>query len=174
MANIAFTAIRARIREVLQDGEGLIRTVTQGRVGGDYWSGAPAEVWKPRALIRPRIDVLIDNYGPHSATGPGNHSLRVYQAEATVVSAYLLPEPVLGDTARDAAIATAEQDGEVIAQALSWPGNLHATEGGTVTGIIGGCLTFAGWSVGELDWNERTLVTNTRFTFHVSVTAAVS
>ena len=170
MAFIPFAAIRARLRTVLENGGGLVRTVPAGRVEGDYWAGELAGDGLVRTLGPPKYTLIIDDYDRSPASPPEPSSIRLYDVRATLECIYRLPEAVESSEGRDAALSTAEQDGDVIAQALEWGDNLSEA----TTGIVGGVFRFDGWRRVALDWQSQLLTTQQRYSFIVRVNAPTS
>lgn len=171
MANIDFAAIRARIREVLDDGAGLVRTVSAGRLAGDYWDGADEWAGAARTLEKPRFDIRSCRITKSTASPLEPGSLKIEVLTVEIVCEYNLANAVDTDANRDAAIATAEQDADVIEQAFHWLGNLDEA----TTGIINGVLSRDGeMQVLETNYENRRLRTLHRYRGHVRVTQAVS
>lgn len=170
MAFISFAPIRARVRAVLENGAGLVRVVSAGRVEGDYWEGALESEGLVRTLGPPKYTLIIDDYAKNLASPPEPSSVRIYDVRATLECVYRLPVAVESPEERDAALSTAEQDGDVFAQALEWPGNLDENS----TGVIGGLFVFEGWRRVALDWAAQHLTTQQRYSFIVRVTAPTS
>lgn len=172
MANINFVAIRKRIREVLDDGRGLLRTMSAGRFSGDYWSGAAGLQARALSLQKPRFTVP---FIPSSRAGGLSEigSLAIYEIRPTIECEYTLPPVVESDVNRDAVLAQAEQDGDVFRQALGWGANLVQTEAGAPTGIIDG-LAYEGNAVRLEDWDAGRLIVVHSYRGYVEVTMAVS
>lgn len=172
MANIDFVAIRKRLREVLDDGAGLLRTISAGRFTGDYWTGAASLPARALSLQKPRFTLP---FIPSTRAGGLSEigSIALYEIRPTIECEYTLPPVVESDTARDAVLAQAEQDGDVFRQALGWGANLVATEAGAPTGIIDG-LAFEGTASRLEDWEAGRLIVVHSYRGFVEVTMTVS
>lgn len=179
MATLATSAITTAIREVIEDGTGSVRTITSG----DYLPGATAARSIPGlahdALIAPRAEVRIVETTRHEASPAitGSFQLVALEIEIRLVRS-LTTFKLLDHDARQAVYALAALDGDVLAQALTWPGNLTQTSGATATGLVSGCLR-TDWrsAVGtvEADGSDHgRLVTTHRFTAIAKVALATS
>jgi len=148
MALANFVAIRKAVRERLA---GTIATpprqVTAGRFGGEWYERLEDHAKRLRALTRPRYDVQVRRIprGRSSPAEPGNVAL--YDIEVRLVCGYALKHPALNDDKRDEIRALAEQDADVIRQALGWGNVLLQTSGGTPTGLVSGRLRFDAYAV---------------------------
>lgn len=173
MANIASTAIRKRIREVVDDGAGLARTVSAGRISGDYWEGSAEWAGRGRTLTKPRFDIPTFLPVPNTPGAMELGSFQIYVIQPVLVCEYDLGAVLDTDDNRDAARATAEQDADVLRQALGWAGNLTTTAAGTATGILDGYLRYEDGQVQLEEWEQRRLITRLSFHGFVKVTTAV-
>lgn len=174
MANADNAAIRKRIREVLDDGAGLIRTVSSGRVSGDYWYPTDAFAGRTRAVEKPRFDILPFEIQPLTPAQFELCNTKIYVYRITIACEYALPPSVHSDDQRDAVRATAETDADMFRQALGWSGNLSSTAAGAATGIVDGNLIFESYSPESEDWGELRLITRHVYTCFVRVEAATS
>ena len=175
MANTAYAAIRKRLREIVDDGDGLVRVVSSGKFSGDYWTGITAWAGHTRALSKPRfavpamITALAD--GTPIFT---NASHKIERVDMRIECEYALPIPTSSDDDRDAQVATAEQDGDIIAQAVGWPGNMTQTEAAAPTGILDGSIRHTLSRPVIEDWDARRLVMEHTFRAFVNVVQATS
>lgn len=139
MAYLPAAAIATRLREVLEDGAGSLRTVSS-RFGGDLPEGLTDEETTRRALLdlKPlRIRLRPGPTHPNRLTVAGNYQIKYVDADITVArSAYVGDQ--LDDDLREAISAQVLLDGDVIEQACEWPSNLAQTTGGTDTNVKGG------------------------------------
>lgn len=176
MANINATAIRTRIREVLDDGEGLVRTVSAGELSGDYWDGMPTRALRARTIQKPQFAIPYIPKVPKTGAGALTEigDTQIYEIEPTLIVAYDLRPYAEQSGSIDEDFATAEQDVDVIRQALGWPDNLDQTKAGTPTGIIDGWLRYLGDEVLEQNVVAQLLRIQIRFRGHVQVTLATS
>jgi hypothetical protein len=168
------TAIRKRIREVLDDGRGIARVISPDRVDGDYWYPSEAFAGRSRAVVKPRFDIL-----PFAITKtlPGLYegcNVLLYDYVIEIAGEYALPPPPHSDDLRDAVRATAETDADAFRQALGWSGNLSQTEAGVDTGIVNGCIQFESFAPESEDWTAQRLITRHVYTAKVRVVTATS
>lgn len=168
-------AIRKRLREVLLDGSGNVRTVPASRVYGDSVgvSSTDARIHR-QTLIKPRIHFppLDIERGQKAESEPSNRTQ--YQIGLTIEATYRLPEEILDDDTRDGILAVAEEDSVYFREALGWPGNLAQTEAAAATGIVSGQLRFESFGTIREDWPGRVLITRHRYTGTVVVTMAIA
>lgn len=163
MAYLKTAAILTRIREVLEESAGDLRTVPVGRFSGGLPEGLSETAEEIRALEAPRIETRIASKRPSPASPPVNGNLRIY--ELTIeVRVIRLVEPLdqLDDESRVALQALASADGDIIAQALNYPGNLTQTAAGAPTDLASGMLVYEGDAssvVGTVDGGAQTLTT---------------
>jgi hypothetical protein len=143
MAYIAAGPIQTRVRQVLEQAAGSLRTISAGSyIGGfpegdDDMEGARAAVEGARVEAR----VLSVRRSPASPPIIGNVSL--YEMRWRIKVQRLLDRTTqIDDAIRDAVKALAFQDADVLCQALGYPGNLATTTAGTATGIVSGMLSY--------------------------------
>jgi hypothetical protein len=179
MANLATSAILTAIREVIEDGTGSVRTITSG----DYLPGETSARSIPGlsrdALIAPRAEVrLVETTRSEASPAiTGSFQLLALDLEIRLVRS-LTTFKLLDHDARQAVHALAALDGDVLAQALTWPGNLTQTAAAAATGLVSGCLR-TDWrsAVGtvEADGSDLgRLITIHRFTAIAQVALATS
>lgn len=179
MATLAAPAILTAIREVIEDGAGSVRTITSGSYLPSETSARSIPGLSHDALIAPRAEVRIAETSRHEATPPitGSFQLVAMIIEIRLVRS-LTAFKLLDNDARQAVQALAAVDGDVLAQALTWPGNLTQTAAADPTGLVSGCLR-TDWTsaVGtvEADGSDHgRLVTTHRFTAIAQVALATS
>lgn len=145
MAYIKSAAIVTRLREVLQNSAGALRTVPADRFLGDLPDGLDVGEAMRRALEAPRIAVRVSTMGRDSASPPliGDVQLEKLGVEVRVIRTVTTLEQI-SETDADALEAAALTDGDVIRQAMSYPGNLATTTAGTATDIVSGLLVYQG------------------------------
>lgn len=143
MAYIRAAAITTRIREVLEDSAGTLRTVPSGRYGGDLPDGLSDDAQLIRAASKPRVEATIVGVSPSAASTPdsGNHALLDIDVEVKIVR-MLAPLEQLDDDSRTALLSLAAEDADVVRQALRFAGNLTATTAGTACDLVSNCLAF--------------------------------
>jgi hypothetical protein len=141
MAYAKFGPALKRIRQVVEDSAGTLRTTPASRFGGEVPEGLDPESAMARAADRPRVEASIVSIAPSDATPPTLGNLRVYDVEVRVkVTRVVTPLEQVSDDDRDALMALAAEDADVLGQALGFPGNLTTTTAGTATDIVSGLL----------------------------------
>jgi len=148
MAYAKFGAALKRIRQVVEDSVGVLRTVPVSRFGGEVPEGLDPESMMARAIDRPRVEAMITSITPSDASPPVLGHLRLYDVEVRVkVVRVVTPLEQVSDADRDALMSLASEDADVLSQALGFPGNLTATTTGTATDIVSGLLLHRATSV---------------------------
>lgn len=143
MAYIATAAIITRVREVLEDSAGSLRTVPSGRFFGGLPDGLSPDAESMRAISKPRVESMIVGMQRSPATPPVVGSLLIYEIDVDVrVIRVVTTLQQLSDDDRVALQALAMEDCDVIRQALEYPGNLTSTTAGTPTGLASGLLRY--------------------------------
>lgn len=176
--SIPSLAILTRIREVLEDGRGSVRTITANTYGSATHQALSVLSDSLGSIEKPQVEPRIVGQRPHGARPPrqGSFTLEELDIDVRVVRDFDSWRD-LDDDARTALHALASSDSFAIQQALTWPGNLTATEAATATGLVSGCLRYAQSSMGSLEFaggqNGR-LVTTHRFTGVVRVETPTS
>nr|MCU0675633.1 hypothetical protein [Myxococcota bacterium] len=139
MAIRSSAAILTRIREVLEEGAGALRTITADtyRPGAGPLRSDAAQA--SDALVKARVEVQIVATEPHPARPPrlGTFTLDVVEIEIRIVRS-VTGVTALSAPTRTALLAAADEDASKVAQALCVPGNLAATEAGAATGLVSG------------------------------------
>ena len=145
MANINAAAILTRVREVVDDAAGSLRTISSTRFGESFYIEMSDDEQSRKAVSGPKYDVRMTGLERHPASSPVNGSTALYNVEIEVtVARHLNVAHAVIDANRDTILAAAMEDGDHIAQALMYPGNLSTTTGGTSTGLASGMLQFEG------------------------------
>lgn len=143
MANIAASAILTRIREVLEDGAGSVRTVSSSRFLGELPDGLSPDAEALRAISKPRVEASITGIRRSASTPPIIGSLLIYDVDVDVrVVRVATTLHQLSDDQRVALQALCAEDADIIRQALEWPGNLTSTTAGAATGLVSGILRY--------------------------------
>lgn len=135
MAYAKYDAILERVRELLEDGLGSIRTITSTRFRGGLHDGLPHETQTRLGVEAQKpIEATIVESGPHPQrlVITGTVQIERFVLEIKVVRT-LATESQLTDSLRDDVKALAAEDGNAICQVLEWPPNLATTAGGTST-----------------------------------------
>lgn len=150
MAYLKAAAIRTRVREVIEDSAGTLRTVPALRFLGELPTGLAVTEELRRSLEAPRVNVSIKRAAPHPQTplSLGNVSLASYDFVVRVVRMIATLEQI-SDADSDALDALSMTDSDVLQQALGFPGNLTTTTAGTATDIVSGMLrwTSSDWRI---------------------------
>lgn len=142
MAYLAASAIQTRVREVLQEGAGALRSITAGTYLGDFPEGETDMDAARAVVVKARVEARCLSTRRSKASPPLYSNLALYEQTWRVrVQRIVERLAQVDDDVRDAAKALAFQDVDVITQALSMPGNLTATAAGTSTGIVSGLFT---------------------------------
>lgn len=179
MAYVDTTAILVRLREVLDSAQGTLRTIAAGRFDSGLYDGLDVDAQALRALDIPIVEASIASTGHHPASPSvmGNLAFRSIEVEVRVVRSATLAHK-LNTTTRDTLRGLAAQDADVIAQALTYPGNLTQTAAAAATGLVSGCLRYPeGGSSIETDFEDDVgarVVSTHRFTGIVNVAPATS
>jgi hypothetical protein len=130
-----------RIREVIEDSAGTLRTVPASRFGGEVPTGLDDESVLAKAADKPRVETVITSIKPSTATPPVIGNVRLYDVVfKTKITRLVTPLEQVSDDDRDALIASVAVDADVLGQALGYPGNLTTTTAGTATDIVSGLL----------------------------------
>jgi len=141
MAYVRTAAALRRIRQVVEQSLGSLRTTPVGRFGGEAPEGLADESLLAKAADRPRVETSIISMTPSPATPPVIGNIRIYDVEFAIkVIRIVTPLEQVSDAHRDALMATAAEDVDILGQALGFPGNLATTATGTATDIISGLL----------------------------------
>jgi|GEM_PF-1437317 len=155
MSYVQTLAVITRIREVLEEGKGIGRTITVGRFTDDWQAGASEAMSRRKALVGPRsrINVTINGRSPNSP--PINSNLIVYEATITIwISRILTRGNQITSSDYDVVQAAGAADADVIRQAMEYPGNLSYTEAGQYTDLVSGMMRYQGTTsnvVGQID-----------------------
>lgn len=174
MSNIASGAILTRIREVLLDGAGDLRTISATRFEGDLPEGLSESAQMMRGAVKARVEASVSSIERHPQSPPSNGSVMLYVVgvEVRAVRTVLRIEQLV-DADRDTLRALCIEDADIIRQALEYPRNLTATTAGTATGIVSGLLRYAGSETRTsrgIDQGTQILSTIHSFTGSVKVT----
>lgn len=143
MAYIAGAAIVTRIREVLEDGRGTLRTITASTYEGQIYGPAAGDNESLIASVKPRVEASITSVERHEASPPemGNQAIYRLAIEVRLIR-HLDDLHKVKDSVRDTAKAAAMTDADKVRQALGYPGNLTQTEAAVTTGLVSGCLVY--------------------------------
>jgi hypothetical protein len=141
VAAIRAAAITTRIREVLEDGAGTLRTISSTRFLGDLPEGLSDDAALARSTAKPRVEATIVSMAQSAASPPDNGNLHILDIEVDVkVVRIMSPVEQLDDDSRSALLALAIEDADMIRQALRYAGNLTQTTAGTACDLVSNCL----------------------------------
>lgn len=151
MSYIRAEAITTRLREVLEQSSGTMRSVPSSRFFGDLPEGLDMNEELRRAIENPRINANVTGIRRSPASPPVNGNLTIYDFEVEVrIIRIMSTLEQLDDASLELMRSRAFEDVDVIRQALEYPGNLTTTDGGDVTDIASGMLRFVSGTVGEI------------------------
>lgn len=147
MATIEGGRILTRVREVLEDARGTLRTISSGTLKGSLPPGLETNEEARRAItalaagvgVPTEARITAIRRSPASPPVLGNLALYDFDLEVRQVLPGSSREK-LDDDWRDAISGVAATYADIVAQALEYPGNLTATQAGGATGIISGKL----------------------------------
>lgn len=143
MSYLKTEAITTRVREVLEASAGIFRRVPAGRFSGDLPEGLALDEELRRALENPRVVAHFTRVARSPASPPimGDVLLYDLDLEVRIIRTVTTLEQLDGD-ALDLLHSRAFEDVDVVRQALEFPGNLTATDGGDVTDLVSGMCRF--------------------------------
>jgi hypothetical protein len=151
MSYVRAEAITTRLREVLEQSSGVLRTVPSSRFFGDLPEGLDMGEEIRRAIENPRINANVTRVRRSPASPPINGNLTIYDFEVEVRIVRIMSTlEQLDDASLELLRSRAFEDVDVIRQALEYPGNLTTTDGGDVTDIASGMLRFVDGTVGDI------------------------
>jgi len=138
MAYIQSACIITRIREIVLEGKGSLRTISAGL----YSDGWPEAGVQPDELARRGIatskptQIVVRRLGRHPSSPPIGGNLEILNIEVEVATARTIATAEMVDADAEAtAKAESMEDVDRIRQALEWPPNLVATEAGAATDL---------------------------------------
>lgn len=185
MATWDASRLMTRMREVLEDARGTLRTITAGLLEGNLPPGLTDNEEARRAL--PTItgggfggptEARITGVRRSPASPPVIGNLALYEVDVEV--RHVLPFTSLAklsDSMRDSLMGIAAAMADVIAQAFTFPGNLSTTQSGDSTGLVSGMFAYVGtayeWK-GTVNADGGTLESRHRFKGVVRSAPAVS
>ena len=179
MAYIQAAAILRRIREVLEEQAGTLRTISNTRFLGDIPDGLDASEEMRRALEKPRIAATIVDITRSAASPPVNGNLIIYDVtiDVRIIRTITTLEQVSDDD-DETLRALAFSDADYVRQALEYPGNLTTTTAAVATDLVSGLLSHVrstqSRTRGQTNQGAQTLETIHRFTGYAISRPAVS
>lgn len=143
MAYIKSQAILTRIREVIDTGAGIARTIDPMRINGDLPEGLDNMEEARRGVEVARHEAQIVGVSRSSSSPPSLGSLLLYDVAVQIrLIRSVTRHEQISDPDRDVLMAMASEDADVLAQALEFPGNLTATAAATATDLVSGRLRY--------------------------------
>lgn len=139
MAYIKTAEILTRIRELLQDGYGSVRTINASRFQGGLHAGqTPDHQARLGILSQLPCEASITKTlrHPQRLVITGSVQIELLEIQVNVVRTVAIDGQVT-DSVRDAAKALAAEDADAIKQVLEWPPNLTLTNAGAATDLKG-------------------------------------
>lgn len=143
MANISTDALLDRVREVLAGDTLVANAIPAGTFTANLPPGLGDTEASRRSMATPSYDVRLQAVEPHPSRPPNSDSLGLYviRLGVVVVQHVYLDRAINDDERHSYYTSAATQYGDMIAQALIYPGNLHRVFAtGLDTGLVGGCL----------------------------------
>lgn len=143
MSYLASDKILTRIKEVLVDSLGTLRNTPAAMYKGNLPDGLEDQEESRRTSTGPHVeaDIVSMERSPSSPPTLSNFYLSNLTIEVRIVRPYLRLQ-YLNDAARRTLKGMAIMDGDIIRQALEYPGNLSTTLAGDATGIVSGLLIY--------------------------------
>lgn len=174
MAYVASAAIIKRLRELVQEGYGDVRQVTASRLTGSLLEGLDVDEARRRGLYSEKpVQIRLDGLRPHPQrlTDAGNVQIHLLPITIRIVRTIAVSDQLTPDDL-DAIEAAALTDQSAIADLMSWPNNLAATEAGADTGIKGATSQGATTRVSGTAGETMDITTEIRFELTVVSTPA--
>lgn len=146
--------LEARMREVIEDAAGTLRTITAGRYIGGLAPGLDVNEEARRGLgvnvdgTKVPTEARVSAVRRSPASPPTMGNLALYEIDVEVRSVYPYTSITkLSDDGRSSLSGLAAASADRIAQAFGYPGNLLTTSGGQATGLVSGLLSYVGSSM---------------------------
>lgn len=138
-----WTPLFERLREVLEEGLGSVRTIAAGTLKGDLPPGLDLAHEQRRTFETPRVESSIKRRRPHvSSPVSANSNFAILELDLEIRLVYHAPRSAqIDDDERDAFRGAQLGDCDAIRQALI-SGNLTATDAGDATGVISSRVIF--------------------------------
>ncbi len=166
MANIRATALLTKVRAVIEGDATVARDMASNAM-----TEAPPQLTdqaaSKRAMVGVTYDVTIDDIEVHPNNPPHLSALTLYSVRLAVdVTRHLSAVHAHDDDARDSVVTLAARDGDVLSQALGFPGNLANDVLGAELGLASGCLFHESSDVDDVKLeNDKTMLVRTRHMF---------
>lgn len=149
MATWSAGNLTARLREVLEDARGTLRTIASGTYLGKLPPGLDVNEEARRALAvitngsGAPTEARVVNVKRSAASPPVIGNIALYDIEVEVRQVWPFHSlNKLDDDQRDVTQGLAAAAADIIAQALTYPGNLTTTHAGASTGLVSGMLAY--------------------------------
>lgn len=167
MAFIRATALLTKVRALIEGDATIARAMDANALAEAPPQLSDSEASK-RALVAPTYDVaFVDAPEPHPCNPPNLCALTIYSVRLAVdVTRHMSLIHALDDDARDAVGALAARDGDVLAQALGYPGNLTNDVSDVALGLVSGRLQYESSDVDEVKAEpDNAMLVRTRHIF---------
>lgn len=165
MANIRVTALLAKLRAVIEGDTTVAKAMAAMTEAPPQLTDQAAS---KRALVNVTYDVALDGAPePHPNNPPHLSALTIYNIRVAVdVTRHLSAVHAHEDDNRDSVVTLAAQDGDVLGQVLTYPGNLTNDVSGSALGLASGCLFHESSDVDEVKLeNDKTMLVRTKHIF---------
>lgn len=169
-------AILQAVEELAQatSGVGSVRVMNAGDLALDAYDGIDDRTLAERALVGPRVEVMLSELVRNKHVAPRSASVQVDDV-VLKLRIVVRGEAEVREDARRASRAKLLSLAQRFTEALTWPGNLSATSGGTPTGLISRCMHVVGpWKVAREDFKRKLLVIEATAKGRVQSTAPVT
>lgn len=178
MSNVAAAALVTRLREVLTEGRGSVRTISSTRFDGDFPEGLSDPAQLRRAIVKPLVRADVKTLGRSRYSPPINGNVLIYDIKVIVTSLRAIErkEQLVGSL-NDTLFAAALTDQDQIIQALTYPNNLLTTQAAVPTGLLSGLLEFESADTGvvrRIDEGAQKLESTLTFTGWLKCAPAIA
>lgn len=134
-----FAAILLAVEELCVGTIGAVRVVSAGALALGAYETQTEEAAAAGALVNSRVEVEYTGHGRTGASGPVNASIAILKVDLEIRFLFST-EFELQEAERRGTRAQCASLIDDVRGALQWPGNLAATSGGAVTGLVTKCL----------------------------------
>lgn len=167
-------AILTAIEELAKGEIGAVRALGAAELGLDAYDSIDDRTLAERALVLPRIEVMLESLERNKHVAPRTASVQIDDVNlklriAVRTEAEVRHEERMRSRARALSLA------DRLTKALTWPGNLTQTAAAVSTGLVSRCLHRVGpWKVTREDFKKKVLVIEASAKGRVQSTAPVS
>lgn len=167
MSNIRVTALLGKVRAVVEGDA----TVTKS-MSANAMTAVPPQLSDTEASTRAMVNVtydvtVVDAPELHPNNPPHLSALTLYKVKLAIdVTRHMYAIHAHDDDARDGVVTLAAQDGDVLGQVLTYPGNLTNDVDGAAIGLVSGCLVHESSDVDEVKLaSDKTMLVRTKHVF---------